>query len=613
MFRSISSHFVRTTCIGIPFLFCEVAEGKESLSATAHCDGLNGLRRDTQRSSRKIPHFPYVILGGGTTAYSAIEAIRQASPKSHILVVSREAVLPTLHRGDMYHNNDEGGVEIGDDFLSSYNEWRRHITSKLASEPDAYNVSEDDEEFGKKGDEKGGVSLLLRQKDIKIDKDNKILSLEKGGEIKFDKLLIATAGKPKSFYVLGDMITGERVKGDGYGEECINSLYSLSDFERLEGTITDITEQADEKERTVVVVGGGFLGTEISLAMAKRARTHNANKAADAPGVKVVQIYAESAPLASYLPKYLSDDVKDRLERHGVSHIPERLVTDLHVAQDEGEGDKYGMGRSKVKMHLVGTSRSNIDADYVIMASSTISPSTQVAVNSGMELDPVNGGIIVNDNFEVGNGVYAAGVVASYYDPNLGRRRVNRYDHSVNSGLLAGYNMVTSGQGGGGVQVRYDHQPAVRSNLDDINVQCESVGECNSDLETVGVWIDRDRDDELKTGGELLSDVSCMSKYRRGVVYYLNNNKVAGVILWNCSDLLERARDIIRLNPDVTDKRKLIRSIPLAPDDWLFVIRTKSRDNVRNLTTEDEREYLVERKFQMSTGPARKSREVGCY
>lgn len=162
---------------------------------------------------------------------------------------------------------------------------------------------------------------------------------------------------------------------------------------------------------------------------------------------------------------------------------------------------------------------------------------------------------------------------------------------------------------------RYDHQPAVRSNLDDINVQCESIGECNSDLETVGVWIDRDNDDDLKAGGELLSDVSCMSKYRRGVVYYLNNNKVAGIVLWNCSDLLERARDLIRLNPDVTDKRKLTRSIPLAPDDWLFIIRTKGRDNARNLATEDEREYLVERKWKENIKKrlTRKVKEIGGY
>lgn len=618
MFRAQISSVVRCASLLLPLSFCEVQDGEESANfvsqlspslqssvlspSSAHCE---------TQSSRKKPHFPFVILGGGTTAYSAIEAIRQTSPKSDILVISSESVLPNLHRGDMYHNNDEGRVEIGDDFLSSYNEWRRHITSKLASEPDAYNVSEDDEDMGGGTSEgKGRVSLLLRQKDIKIDKDSKVLSLEKGGEIKFNKLLIATAGRPKSFYVLGDMVNGERIKGDGFGEDCINSLFSLSDFERLEGVIKDITETKNKKERTIVVIGGGFLGTEISLAMAKRARHHNSTSDRDAPPVKVMQIYAESAPLASYLPKYLSDDVKDRLERHGVSHITERLVTDLHVKQDET--DEYGNGRSKCKMHLVGTSRSNIDADYVIMASSTISPSTEVAEASGIELDVVNGGIVVNDNFEVGNGVYAAGVVASYFDPNLGRRRVNRYDHSVNSGLLAGYNMVTSGQGEG-IQVRYDHQPAVRSNLEDINVQCESVGECNSDLETVGVWIDRDRDDELKNGGELLSDVSCMSKYRRGVVYYLNNNKVTGVVLWNCSDLLERARDIIRLAPDVTDKRKLIRSIPLAPDDWLFVVRTKSRENVRNLATEDQREYLVERKFEKSNGPARKVREVGGY
>ena len=142
----------------------------------------SNTNNNNNNNNNKRPHFPFVILGGGTTAYSAIEAIRQVSPKSHILVISRESVLPNLHRGDVYHNNDEGRVEIGDDFLSSYNEWRRHITSKLASEPDAYNVREDDDDMegGRKGD-KGGVSLLLRQKDIKIDKDNKLLSLDKGG------------------------------------------------------------------------------------------------------------------------------------------------------------------------------------------------------------------------------------------------------------------------------------------------------------------------------------------------------------------------------------------------------------------------------------------------
>jgi hypothetical protein len=50
----------------------------------------------------------------------------------------------------------------------------------------------------------------------------------------------------------------------------------------------------------------------------------------------------------------------------------------------------------------------------------------------------------VNGQFEAISGVYAAGGAASYYDAALGRRRIDRYDHSVNSGLLAGYNMAAS-------------------------------------------------------------------------------------------------------------------------------------------------------------------------
>ena len=40
-----------------------------------------------------------------------------------------------------------------------------------------------------------------------------------------------------------------------------------------------------------------------------------------------------------------------------------------------------------------------------------------------------------------------------------------------------------------GKQLPYDHQPALRSYLKDINVNCNVVGDCNSDLDTVGVWV----------------------------------------------------------------------------------------------------------------------------
>ncbi|GMH59970.1 hypothetical protein TL16_g02935, partial [Triparma laevis f. inornata] len=538
-------------------------------------DDTSSASSSTQSTS-KGQYYPYVILGGGTTAYSAIEAIRQLSPQSPILVLSSERVVPSLHRGDLYRNNETTDRCLGDDLLSSYNEWRRHITSKLSSEPDALHSSK--------------IHLLLRQDNLKINPHLKNVELSNGGLITFGKLLVATAGRPKSFYVLGDQNSAS--KGSSSNLSSVNTLMSLSDFEELERVIPDLTgltatgggEGGEEntidgiKEKTVVVIGGGFLGTEVALAMASRARAFNSERTPNQPRIKILQIYAEKSPLASYLPQYLSSDIKDRLERHGVECIEERLVTDLHES-----------GVDEIKMNIVGEERMSLNAHYVIMASSTISPDVRIAKESGLEIDSVNGGIVVNDSFEYGNGVYAAGVVASYFDHELGRRRVNRYDHSVNSGLLAGYNMVSSSDGDG-TQRAYTHQPAVRSFLGDINVNCESIGECNSDLETVGVWINRGQD---PGSPEILKNVSCKSPYKRGVIYYMRNSRVVGIVLWNADDLLEKARDLIRVNPMIRNDQ-LKRAIPLAPDDWLLVKKEQQRSGGRKMVTEDDREALVQ-------------------
>lgn len=42
-------------------------------------------------------------------------------------------------------------------------------------------------------------------------------------------------------------------------------------------------------------------------------------------------------------------------------------------------------------------------------------------------------------------GIFQAGDAACFYDPRLGRRRVEHHDHAVVSGRLAGENMVGLG------------------------------------------------------------------------------------------------------------------------------------------------------------------------
>ena len=66
-----------------------------------------------------------------------------------------------------------------------------------------------------------------------------------------------------------------------------------------------------------------------------------------------------------------------------------------------------------------------------------------------------------------------------------------------------------------------------------------------------------------------------------------------GVVLWNADDLLEKARDLIRVNPMIRNDQ-LKRAIPLAPDDWLMVKKEHGRREGRKMVTEDDRESLVQ-------------------
>lgn len=49
---------------------------------------------------------------------------------------------------------------------------------------------------------------------------------------------------------------------------------------------------------------------------------------------------------------------------------------------------------------------------------------------------------------------------------------------------------------------------------------------------------------------------------------------MAGILLLNTSDLLERAREVVRSQPKIKNMKQLKRQIPLAPDDWMRVEET---------------------------------------
>jgi NADPH-dependent 2,4-dienoyl-CoA reductase/sulfur reductase-like enzyme len=112
--------------------------------------------------------------------------------------------------------------------------------------------------------------------------------------------------------------------------------------------------------------------------------------------------------------------------------------------------------------------------------------------------------------------IYAAGDVASFHNPALDKwLRVEHEDNANTMGELAGRAMA-------GETVSYDYIPSFYSDLFELGY--EAVGEVDARLETVADW---------------------KVPYREGVVYYLRDGRVRGVLLWNVWDQVDAARRLI--------------------------------------------------------------------
>lgn len=523
-------------------------------------------RRFTRRRQQRSHTF--VIVGSGTAAHAAIEAIRQESPRADILVLSDESARPRVDTDAEIGGGDSGGrarasleEQIVEPLLETYNEWRRHLTAKLEDEP-----SEGASGGGGSGaplqQQQPPLTLLLDKKEMRFDVEKNRIHLGDGTEIRYEKCLIASPGRPRHFYVLDSDRISYSLK------DRINLCTTLSDFAQL-----DQLHQRPEV-RAVTVIGGGFLGTEVATALATDPR--NAH-------ITTRLVFTESAPTSRSLPFYLAQELAKKLESVGVEVVPDRLVTSLKC-EGGGGGGADDADYDGVVIEGLGQGKKTVTAsDVVVLASTHTDPNLRFGRDTCFEFDEVNGGIMVNAQLEAISGLFVAGNAASYFDPYLGRRRVDRYDHAVNSGLVAGRNMVASLGAASGKMKNYRHQPMFRSNLSGINVLIEGIGEIDSSLRTVGVWVqprssNAPRDGSAararQSGGS--SSASPPASFDRGVVYYLKGNKIMGILLWNASDVLDSAKQLMRSRPEIHDNvvEELQHVISIAPADWLHVVTT---------------------------------------
>ena len=169
-----------------------------------------------------------------------------------------------------------------------------------------------------------------------------------------------------------------------------------------------------------------------------------------------------------------------------------------------------------MRLRLRGTvsaTESTVEAEIVV-AGIGIRPNVEQALAAGLRIED---GIRVDSSLRTSDpSVFAAGDVASFHNPALDRwMRVEHEDNANTMGRLAGRSMA-------GDSVSYDHLPFYYSDLFEFGY--EAVGELDSRLEMFSDWKD---------------------PYREGVVYYLRDGRVRGVLLLNVWGAIDAARNLI--------------------------------------------------------------------
>ena len=368
----------------------------------------------------------YLIVGGGLTADGACKGIREVDPDGTIMLVGEEAYAPyarpPLSKG-LWKGDTESTI------------WRG--TARL------------------------GVDVRLGRRIIALDLRERVATDAEGQRYGYDRLLLATGGRPRRL---------------PFGDDVIY-FRTLDDYRHLRTL-------ADHGSR-FVVIGGGFIGSEIAAALART-------------GCSVTMVFPEPGIGWRIFTAELSVALNDYYRNRGVKLVPGASVVGI-------ERDRITLGDGRV-----------LEADAVV-AGIGIEPNVELAVEAGL---PVQDGIVVDALGRVGGrgDVFAAGDVARFPVLALGGDlRVEHEDHAKSHGRRVGANMA-------GAAEPYDHLPFFYSDLFDLGY--EAVGELDSRLQTIV---------EL---GELGDE---------GLVYYLDDDgRPRGVLLWNLFGHFDEARELIQ-------------------------------------------------------------------
>jgi 3-phenylpropionate/trans-cinnamate dioxygenase ferredoxin reductase component len=310
-----------------------------------------------------MEQIPYVILGGGLAGNAAAEAIRRRDKTGRVVLICAEPHLP-------YDR-----VPLSKDYL----------LGKIAREQ----VFLKNPRFY----ERNTIEVRLQNPATALDVAQQQVTLADGQQLGFDKLLLATGGRPRRLPIPG---------------ADLNGLYYLRNLED-----TEAIRQGVQGARRAVVIGGGFIGCELAAGFAQL-------------GLETTVIELTPALLSLVVDPETSAFVATYLRQQGVTILTDTAATQFMGAQG--------------RVSAIATNTGEEIAADLVAVGVGITLNTELATTAGLTVD---NGVVVNEYLEATESIFAAGDIARYYSPPLGHHlRVEHYDVALQHGRLAGANMT---------------------------------------------------------------------------------------------------------------------------------------------------------------------------
>ncbi|MEM2866556.1 MAG: FAD-dependent oxidoreductase [Candidatus Hadarchaeales archaeon] len=306
----------------------------------------------------------YLIVGNSAAAVGAVEAIRQVDRDGRIVIVSKEPhplysrpLITYLLAGQI----DESKMSYGDPrFYSIYN-----------------------------------VEEVLGKEVVAIHPEDKNVVLDDGTKLSYQKLLLATGGRPIFPQVEGRDLTG------------VFTFTTLSDARK----VNEFIEK--NRVRNAVVVGGGLIGLKTAEALIAR-------------GIKVTIVELADKVLSATFDRRASEIVEKAMQERGGVFVKKNTVSRI-------------IGEKKVEK-VVLQDGTEVSCQLVIFAIG-VTPNVELAKRAGIE---VGKGILVDDHMQTNlPDIYAAGDVVEAYDIVMSsNRQIAIWPNAYVQGRIAGFNMA---------------------------------------------------------------------------------------------------------------------------------------------------------------------------